>query len=180
MCIAVKIGEFYRTRAGTKAYIAGRNPFDDKDPTNIFIGWVRENNGDTWPLTWNIEGHFDPALVKNAEDDLMEVWQDPVSVKFYVNILRSGIGVVYVGPETFSSYEAAEKYGRELVGSPKSMVPYVRTEEIIDTVIPSPQFVGAVVEEKETDDEESDAMTVAEFKELPSTRLIPSVVDAFA
>jgi hypothetical protein len=71
----VKAGEYYRTRDGRKAYVAGESPFSSTDTLYRVVGWIDGEQGST---EWTPEGFL--LLDEADKRDLVEGWRETLEV----------------------------------------------------------------------------------------------------
>lgn len=74
----IEVGKFYKTRYGTKAYVAAIVPTPLKSYQRPFIGWYGNSYNQNEGGHWFADGRFsDVQKVSNDQPyDLVELWQD--------------------------------------------------------------------------------------------------------
>ena len=70
--MTIQPGQYYRTKAGAKAYVAAELPSDAPEFSNCFIGLVFAGNQSWRPVCWGLYGssHIDIQT-------LIDEWREP-------------------------------------------------------------------------------------------------------
>jgi hypothetical protein len=101
----IEAGKYYRTRGGTKAYVAGKSPFPKTPETNMFLGWEETQYDTVIVNSWTPNGRISNILAHRF--DLISEWRDPISLERWANVYSDG--VIYCYP----SKEQADKCAAE-------------------------------------------------------------------
>jgi hypothetical protein len=121
MSLTLKVGTYYKTRGGGKAYVAGKNPFPhNEEDCSTFAGFIyykgrctntspqedHHYNGTSDVMYWDSEGQA--YLEEETTADLIEEWREPIRIKktFYLKCFTSGkpfISKTRGGPKVLGS-----------------------------------------------------------------------------
>lgn len=82
--LTLEAGKYYRTRDGKKAFVAGKNPFEDLEYP--FIGVLQSDASSS--DSWAVDGRY--IVGEKSNDDLVAEWVEPKRVTGWIAMLVDG------------------------------------------------------------------------------------------